>query len=147
MEVERLVVGTQVREQVEYLGHYLVRTGIHAVDLVHHHQRTQPASQCLLQDKPRLWHGTFEGIDHQQRPVRHREHPLHLTAEIGMARCVDKVDTVGIAGGGLVVYRTILAENRDPAFAFQVARIQNQPMLATRAAVEFLGTIQPRLVQ
>ena len=70
-EVQLLIGGTQVVEQVEHLIHDPVRTCAGAVDLVDHHDRTQAAGKRLLSYKAGLRHGAVLSVDQQQYTVNH----------------------------------------------------------------------------
>jgi hypothetical protein len=73
-------------QQAENLIHRPVAARRWLVDLVDHHQDGQAGGQGLLDHEKGLGHGTFLGIDQQDRAVGHAQHPFHLAAEVGMAR-------------------------------------------------------------
>ena len=93
-EVEHVVGGVEIHQQVEHLVDHFLRPGVGAVDLVDDQDGLQAALQRLLQHEPRLRHRAFEGVDQQQRAVGHAEHALDLAAEVGVAGRVDEVEAV-----------------------------------------------------
>ena len=80
----------------------------------------QPRLQSLAQHEAGLRHRAFGRVDEHQGPVGHAQNPLHLAAEIGMARGVDDVDL-----HALPFHRDVLGKNGDAAFFFQIVGIQN----------------------
>ena len=119
-EIELLVVGAQLDEQVEDRVQHLVGAGVRAVDLVDDHDRAQPLLQRFLQHVLGLGHGPLEGVDQQQHRVDHLHDALHLAAEIGVARRVDDVDLVA-----LVLEGGVLGKNGDAALPFQVVGVHH----------------------
>jgi hypothetical protein len=67
----------------------------------------------------RLWHDALHGVDQQQRCVHHSEHPLHFTAEVGVAGGVDQLDS-----NALEFDRRGLGEDGDAALALDVAGVE-----------------------
>src|SRR5690606_38318045 len=55
----------------------------------------------------------------------HRQHPLHLAAEIGVARRVDDVDPELLAGGRAPADGGVLGEDGDAAFLLQVVAVHH----------------------
>ena len=49
-------------------------------------------TQGFLRHEPCLWHGTLYCIHQQQYRIHHRQHPLHFSAKICVARGVNDVD-------------------------------------------------------
>ena len=120
-ELQLVVVSTEVEHQVE---HSLLRplgVAVGLVHLVHHHYGLQSQLYSLLEHKTRLGHGAFKGIHHQQHPVGHIQHTLHLAAEVAVTRRVDNVDLVAF-----IPHRHILRKNRNAAFAFQIVVVENK---------------------
>jgi hypothetical protein len=146
-EVQRLVVGAQVHEEVEHLVHDLVGTRVAPVDLVHDEDRPEPVLERLLDDEPRLRHGPLEGVDEEQRAVGHGEDPLHLAAEVRVAGGVDHVDLHDLAAHGPVADRAVLAEDRDPALPLQRVGVHDQAVLAAGELVELRLAEHARLVE
>jgi hypothetical protein len=91
-EIQLLVIGAEIGEHVEHLVQRPVRLGVGLVDLVQHHDRPQPQRQRLRGDKFGLRHRPLGGIDQQHHTIDHRQDPLDLAAEIGVAGRVDDVD-------------------------------------------------------
>jgi hypothetical protein len=98
-----------------------VDAGCRAVDLVDDHDRAQPALQRPGQDGARLGHGAFDGVDQQQAAIGHVEHPLHLTAEVGVAGGVDDVDLYARVGDG-----GVFGEDGDATLAFQIVGVEDE---------------------
>ncbi len=99
-ELELLLGGVQVDEQVVDLVQHFLGPGVAAVDLVD--------DQAL-------------GSVHQEHhPVHHLEGALHLAPEIAVARRVHEVDL-----RVLVVNRRVLGQDRDAALALQVVRVHD----------------------
>jgi hypothetical protein len=74
----------------------------------------------LLKDEPGLGHRPLGGVHQEEHAVRHRQHPLHLAAEVGVAGGVDQVDLHDLPGGGVgVVDGDVLGEDRDAPLALQ----------------------------
>ena len=106
--------------QVEDLRQHLLGAGVLTVDLVDHHDHRVAERQRLAEHEARLRHRAFGGVDEQDHAVDHRQHALHFTAEVGVARGVDDVDV-----RAFVLNRAILRQNRDAAFLFQVVRVHD----------------------
>jgi hypothetical protein len=56
----------------------------------------------------------------RQHPVDHRQHPLHLAAEVRVPGGIDDIDV-----RALVAHRAVLGEDGDAALALQVVRIHD----------------------
>jgi hypothetical protein len=87
-----VVVGAQFHQQVEHLVDDFGDPGVGPIALVHHHDRLQFRLDRLGQHEPSLRHRAFAGVHQQQATISHSQHPLHLAAEVGVARRVDDVD-------------------------------------------------------
>ena len=92
-EIALVVVGTQLKEQVENLVDSYLGVNASPVNLVYENDRAQPFFECFFKHKSGLGHGPLVGINNQQAAINHAENPLHLTAEISVARGVNNVDT------------------------------------------------------
>ena len=101
-ELELLVVGVQVEEQLVHLVHDFLGPLVFFVDLVHEQDRLQTDFQRLGQHEPRLRHWAFAGVHQQDDGVDRPDDPLHLAGEVGMARGVDNVDFYAIVNDGTV---------------------------------------------
>ena len=88
--------------------------GVRPIDLVDHDDRGQPALERLAEHEPRLRQRSFRRVDQEHDPVHHRERPLDLAAEIGVARRIADVDQQVLVMDGRV-----LRENRDAALALE----------------------------
>jgi len=119
-ELDLLLGGVEVDEEVVDLVQHLLRAGVGTVDLVHDHDRRQPALERLPQDEPRLRERPFRGVHQQHHAVHHRQRPLDLPAEIGVARGVADIDEQV-----LVVNRRVLGQDRDAALALEVVAVHD----------------------
>ena len=91
-ELDLLVVGVEVEEQLVDLVEHLVGPGVLAVDLVEHDDGRQAGGQRLGQHVAGLGQRALGRVDEQQHAVDQRQRPLDLAAEVGVARGVDQVD-------------------------------------------------------
>ena len=91
-EVDLVLVGVEVEEELLHLVDHLVDAGVGPVHLVDHQDHRQPGLEGLAQDEPGLGQGPFGGVDQQQDAVDHGQAPLDLAAEVGVAGGVDDVD-------------------------------------------------------
>src|SRR5215471_15872971 len=135
-EFDLFVVGVEVDEQVENLVDHLRHARVLAVYLVDDDDGFELLFERFRQNVARLRQRPFRSVYEQQRPVDHRQHPLDLAAEIGVARRVEDVDLV-IA----VAHRSVFGHDRDAALALQVHRIHDALDDA------FIGAEQARLLE
>ncbi len=119
-KLDLLLGGIQIDEQVIDLVQHLGRTRIRAIDLVHDHQRHEPPLERLAEHEPRLWQRALRRVHQEDHPVDHGERPLHLTAEIRVARGVDDVDQQV-----LVVNRRVLRQDGDTALALEIGVVHH----------------------
>src|SRR5690606_22044634 len=119
-EVQLLVGGTEVVEQVEDLVDDPVRTRARTVDLVDHDDRTQAGLERLLGHETGLRHRAVLGVDYQQHGVDHAHHTFHFTAEVGVSGGVDDVDVVVAP-----LQRRVLGENGNAALFFLVVGVHD----------------------
>ena len=119
-EVELLVVGAELDEEVEGLVQRARRVGVGPVGLVHDDDRPQAEAQRAHQYVARLRHGTLVGVHQQQHGVDHAEHPLDLAAEVGVPRRVDDVDEVV-----LPLHGAVLGADGDAALALEVVAVHH----------------------
>ena len=91
-ELELILGGVEVDEEVVDLVQDLGRARVRAVDLVDDHDRRQPRLQRLLEHEAGLGQRAFGGVDQQEHPVDQRQRALDLGAEVGVAGGVDDVD-------------------------------------------------------
>src|SRR3990170_4300113 len=95
-------------------------SGAGAVDLVDDHDRAVAAAQRLPEHELRLRHGAVDRVDQEQDAVDHVHDPLHLAAEVGVARRVDDVDLhVAVDDSG------VLGEDRDPPLTLERVRVHH----------------------
>ena len=111
-EVELLVAGAELDQQVEDLVQHRGRALLGPVDLVHHQDRAQAVLERLAQHEARLRHHAFHRVHQQQHGVHHAEHALHLAAEVGVAGRVDQMDVHALEAD-----RGVLGVDRDAALA------------------------------
>ena len=119
-EVELLVSRAEVVEEVEHLIHDPVRAGAGTVNLVDYDNGLQAVLECLLGNESGLGHRSVNRVHQEEDGVDHREHALHLAAEVGVARGVDDVDPVV-----LPVDCGVLREDGDSSFPFNVVGIHD----------------------
>ena len=91
-EVELVDVGVEVEEQLLDVVDDLGDAGVGAVDLVDDEDHGQPGLERLAQHEAGLRQRPLGGVDEQQHAVDHRQRPLDLAAEVGVAGRVDDVD-------------------------------------------------------
>ena len=91
-ELDLLLVGVEVEEQLVDLVDDLGDAGVGPVDLVD--ARGSPAAglERLAQHEARLRQRALGGVDEQHHAVDHRQPALDLAAEVGVAGRVDDVD-------------------------------------------------------
>ncbi|MNV16053.1 hypothetical protein D3C71_1068050 [compost metagenome] len=119
-EVELLVGGVEVCEQVENFVDDFFVAAVRTVDLVDCDDRLQTDLQRLADDELGLRHRAFRAIDQNDRAVHHRQDALDFATEVGVAGSVDDVDA-----NTLPFNRRRLGENRDAAFLFEVVRVHH----------------------
>ena len=120
LEIDVLVVGVEVDEELVDLVEHFLGPGIAAVDLVDDHDGRQVARKRLLEHVPRLRQRALGRVDQQDDAVDHGERSLHFTAEIGVARGVDQVDLHALPDDG-----RRLGENGDATLALLVVRVHD----------------------
>ncbi len=140
-ELELLLGGVEVDEEVEDLVQHLTRPRVRAVDLVDHHDRRQPRLQRLAQHEPRLRQRPFARVHQQQHAVHHLERPLHLAAEVGVAGRVHDVDA-----DAAVVDGRVLGHDGDALLALEVDRVHH-PLGHVLVLVEDAALPQHRVHQ
>ena len=136
LEVQLLIGGAQVVEQIEDLIHYPVRTSTRTVDLVDDHDRLQTLGERLLGHETGLRHRAVNGVNQQQYGVNHGEHTLNFTTEVGVTRGIHDVDAVVVPAD-----RSVLGENGDATFPFQIIGVHD-PFLTFAGAIQSAGLLQ-----
>ena len=119
-ELDLLLVGVEVEEQLVDLVDDLGGARVGAVDLVDHEDHRQPRLERLAQHEPRLGQRALGRVDEQQHAVDHRQPALDLAAEVGVARRVDDVEL-----DAAVAHRRVLGEDRDALLALEVHRVHH----------------------
>ena len=132
-EVELLVIGLEVEEQLEHLVEHFGRARVGAVDLVDDDDRLEAERERLAGDELGLRHRPLGRVDQQDDAVDHGEDALDLGAEIGVAGRVDDVDVRSVP-----VDRGALGEDGDPALLLEVVRI-HRPLLDALVVAEGAG--------
>ena len=134
-EVELLVIGLEVEEQLEHFVEHFGGARVGAVDLVDDDDRLEAEAERLAGDELGLRHRAFGGVDQQDHAVDHREDALDLGAEIGVAGRVDDVD---VRGARCHSTDGALGEDGDPALFLEVVRI-HRPLLDALVVAEGAG--------
>ena len=91
-ELDLLVGGVEVHEQLVDLVDDLGYAGVGPVDLVDDHDDRQAGLEGLAEHEAGLWPGSLRRVHEQHHAVDHVERPLDLTAEVGVPGRVDDVD-------------------------------------------------------
>ncbi len=129
-EIELLVVGVEVEEELEHFVEHFRRTCVGAVDLVDDDDRLEAERERLAGDELGLRHRPFGGVDEEDDAVDHAEDALDLGAEVGVTGGVDDVDV-----GAVPVDRRALRKDGDPALLLEVVRI-HRPLLDALVVAE-----------
>jgi hypothetical protein len=119
-EVELLVGGAELVEQVEGLVQHPVGARAGAVDLVDDDDGLQALREGLARDEARLRHRPVHRVHQQQHRVHHGQHALNLAAEVGMTRGIHDVDAVIVPAD-----RGVLGEDGDAALALEIVRVHD----------------------
>ena len=119
-ELQLVLAGVEVDEQVVDLVQHLPGPGVLAVDLVDDHDRRQLQLERLAQHEAGLRQRPLAGVHQQQHAVHHLERALDLAAEVGVARGVHDVDL-----GAAVAHRRVLRQDGDALFALEVVRVHH----------------------
>ena len=91
-ELDLVLIGVQVEEEVVRLVDDLVDPGVGTVRLVDAEDHREPSGQRLAQHEAGLRQRPLGRVHQQHHRVDHGEAALDLTAEVGVARGVDDVD-------------------------------------------------------
>ena len=117
-EVELLVGGVEVGEQIEDLVQHRVVALVGPVDLVDDDDRAQALLERLGDDELGLRQRSLGGVHQHDGAVDHVEDALHLAAEVGVAGRVDDVDARVVPED-----RRALGQDGDAALALQVVAV------------------------
>ena len=119
-ELDLLLVGVEVEEELVHLVDDLLDPRVGPVDLVDDEDHRQPRLERLAQHEASLRQRPLARVDEQEHAVDHRQAALDLAAEVGVARRVDDVDLrVAVVDG------RVLGEDRDPLLALEVGRVEH----------------------
>ena len=119
-EVEHVLVGVEVDEEVVDLVEDFLRARVGAVDLVDDDDRGELGFEGLREHVAGLRQRAFGGVDEEHDAVDHLERALDFAAEVGVAGRVDDVDLVVV-----VVERGVLGEDGDAALALEVVGVHD----------------------
>ena len=119
-KIKLFVVGVEFHEKFKDFVVNFVDAGFGAVNLVYDDNRLELVFQRLAQDVFGLRHRAFKGVDEQKHAVNHVQHAFDFAAEI---RVTGRVDDINL--DALVKNRRVLRQNRNAAFAFQVAAVHD----------------------
>ena len=139
-EVELVDVGVEVEEQLLDVVDDLGDAGVGPVDLVDHEDHRQLRLERLAQHEAGLRQRALGRVDEQQHAVDHRQRPLDLAAEVGVAGRVDDVDR-HVAVRPLVPHGRVLGEDRDALLALEVHRVHD-PLVDVLVGAERPGLPQ-----
>ena len=119
-EIELRFVRAKGIKQIKNLVYHPIGTGTVPIDLVHHHDGTQPSLKRFTRDESSLWHGAIHCINQQQHRIDHRQDALYLASEISVPRRVDNIDTVvSPANSG------VFGQNRNAALTLLIVRVHD----------------------
>ena len=119
-EVDLLLVGVEVEEQLVDLVDHLVDPRVGPVDLVDRDDHRQPRLERLAQHEARLGQRPLRGVDEQQHAVDHGQRALDLAAEVGVAGRVDDVELDRRLVLRAPAHRRVLGQDRDALLALEV---------------------------
>jgi len=91
-ELDLVLVGVEVEEQLVHLVDHLRHARVGAIDLVDDQDHGQLGLQGLAQHEARLRQRPLGGVDQQQHAVDHRQPALHLSPEVRVPGGVDDVE-------------------------------------------------------
>ena len=137
-EIELLVRGMKLQEELKDHVEDLVGISVVAVDLVDNNDRLEAVLQRLLEHKFGLGLGAAEGIHHKEHSVHHLHDAFHLAAEVGVTRGVDNVDVVVVPLEG-----GVLGLDGDSLLTLQIHGIHDTDLRGLR----LIGAESARLFQ
>ena len=112
-EVDLVLVGVEVQEQLLHLVDHLVDAGVGPVHLVDHQHHRQAGLERLAEHEAGLGEGPLGGVDQQQDPVDHGQAPLDLAAEVGVPGGVDDVDLDPVVETAVFLARMVMPFSRS----------------------------------
>ena len=119
-ELDLLLVGVEVQEQLVYLVHHLRDPRVRPVHLVDDQDHREMRLERLAQHEARLRQRALGGVDQQQDAVDHRQPALDLAAEVGVTGRVDDVQLHAAVADGRV-----LRQDRDALLPLEVHRVHH----------------------
>ncbi len=119
-EVELVLRGLEIDEEIVDLVEHLHGPGVLAVDLVDHDDGGEAGLERLLEHEARLGQGAFRRVHEEEHAVHEGERPLHLAAEVGVAGGVHDVDL-----HVLVMNGRVLGHDGDALLALEVDGIHD----------------------
>lgn len=114
-EIENLVGGIELGEQIEDLIDHPAAAGGRLVDFVDDNDDRKVILQGFFQNKVGLRHRSFLGIDKEQGTISHAQDALYLPAKIGVAGGINDIDPII-----LVLIRAVLGSDGNAALPFQI---------------------------
>ena len=133
-EVDLVLVGVEVEEELLHLVDHLVDAGVGPVHLVDHQHDREPGLEGLAQHEAGLGEGSLRGVDQQEDAVDHGQAPLDLAAEVGVAGGVDDVDLDPVVDDG-----GVLGQDGDALLPLEITRVHD-PLVD-----RLVGPERPRL--
>ena len=135
-ELDLVLVGAEVDEELVHLVEDLRDARVGPVDLVDHEDHRKVRLERLAQHEPRLRERALARVDEEQHTVDHGERALDLAAEVGVTGRVDDVeDHVAVAN------RRVLGEDRDALLTLEVVRVHH-PLVDVLVGAERAGLPQ-----
>ncbi len=119
-ELDLVVVGVEVEEQLVDLVDHMGHTGVGPVDLVDDQDDGEPGLERLAEHEAGLGLGPLRRVDQQEDAVDHGQRPLDLAAEVGVARGVDDVQLHAAE-----VHRRVLGQDGDALLPLQVGGVHD----------------------
>ena len=119
-EIQLLVVGAEVDEEIVIFVKNFLDAGVFAIDLINNDHNGKFRLQGLMKNKSGLGERTFRRIHEQNGSACHGQGAFDLSAKVGMAWGVNDVDLDSLPGDGAV-----FGSNCDAALAFEVPVIHN----------------------
>ena len=94
--------------------------GVRQIDLVDDWHNREPLFMREMHVRHRLRFNSLGCIDNQQRAFTRRERSRHFVGKIDMARRIEQVQPIHLAGFRAIVHRHRMRLDRDPTLALQV---------------------------
>ena len=123
-EVDLLLVGVEVEEELVGLVDDLGDAGVGTVDLVDDEDDRHLGLERLAQHEAGLRERALAGVHQQEHTVDHGQAALDLTAEVGVTRGVDDVQGDGVITLA-VSDRHVFGEDGDALLALEIHRVHD----------------------